>query len=101
MARCICIDDSNRPKQIPQEKWVVYGNQYTIIDLKKMVLMGEGVLGVRLDEIDLDESNAPYELFLASRFAIFKDDMELLNAIAEGNKELQEVYENERVYVYS
>ena len=31
MLRVTCINDSNRPKQIPPEKWIVKGEHYTVI----------------------------------------------------------------------
>jgi hypothetical protein len=65
--RVVCIDDSNRPHDIPANKWVEKGKEYTIIKFVRMVAQG-GILGVELEEIDLSDC-FPYECFAASRFA--------------------------------
>jgi hypothetical protein len=33
-----CINDGNRPKQIPAEKWIVKGQTYTVIATSQMNL---------------------------------------------------------------
>lgn len=72
MIKAVCIDDSNRPKEIPENKWVKKGNEYDIIWV--YVILNEkqkGVQGVDLAEINLDESNTPYLHFNLNRFAVF------------------------------
>ncbi len=68
MFKVICIDDTCRPDGIPLSKWIKKDNMYTVIDIKKMNLQG-GMLGYKLEEIDLD-SCFPYQYFSAKRFAI-------------------------------
>ncbi len=70
---CICINDKNRPDEIPAEKWVEEGEIYTI--LFAIVVLPQRRLGLQLVEIDLDESCAPYEYFLAERFAFQIEDL--------------------------
>lgn len=76
MIRCACIDDSGRPNDIPKDKWVKKGELYTIIFA--IVVLPQNQLAFQLEEVDLDESCAPYEYFLANRFAFLKDDLEKL-----------------------
>lgn len=81
MIKCICIDDKNRPSKVPASKWVKEGQEYTVIFT--LVVLPQKTLAVQLDEIDLDESCAPYTFFLANRFAFTKDDLEKLMAFIE------------------
>lgn len=67
--RVVCINDSNRPKQIPPEKWIVKGEIYTVISTTLMNIQ-RNKLGVKLAEIELGQSCFPYEYFDADRFAI-------------------------------
>lgn len=64
----ICINSSNKPKQIPDNKWVKEGEIYTILRLVRMNLQ-QNKLGIVLEEIELDESCFPYYYFDADRFA--------------------------------
>lgn len=73
MIRCACINARNRPNEIPKDKWVKKGEMYTIVFA--IVVLPQRELGLQLEEIDLDESCAPYEYFLANRFAFLKDDI--------------------------
>lgn len=82
MIRCLCIDDSNRPSEIPESKWVKMGQQYSIVFA--IVVLPQRELGLQLDEIDLDESCHPYYYFLAKRFAFRLEDLdELINFIEQ------------------
>jgi hypothetical protein len=76
MVECICINDSNRPKEIPIKKWVTKGKPYTVIFT--VTVLPQKQLGVHLEEIELDESCHPYEYFLASRFAFTEENLEKL-----------------------
>jgi len=61
-----CVNSSNRPNDIPTSKWVVKGNEYTVIKAAKLPMQG-GLLGFQLAEIDLSDC-VPYLYFAASRF---------------------------------
>ena len=65
--KVVCIRDENKPKNIPQEKWVVKGSIYTVIHVISMSIQ-IGKLGYKLAEIDLDQTCFPYEYFSADRF---------------------------------
>jgi len=65
--KVVCIRDENKPKSIPQEKWVVKGNIYTVVYAVNMSIQ-VGKLGYKLAEIDLDEACFPYQYFSADRF---------------------------------
>lgn len=67
--KVVCINDSNKPKQIPQEKWIVKGNVYTVISTSSMNIQ-RNKIGLKLAEIDLGHTCFPYEYFDADRFAI-------------------------------
>ena len=92
--RVICLDDKNRPKDIPVNKWVVKDEFYTVLEFVKMELQG-GKLGVKLKEIDLTDC-FPYEFFDANRFGVTEADLkkyeeEMLEKEKETQKELEVV----------
>lgn len=64
----ICINALNKPKQIPDNKWVTEGEIYTVVRLVRLNLQ-QNKLGIVLEEIDLDESCFPYHYFDADRFS--------------------------------
>lgn len=67
MIPCICIDDSNRPDEIPLEKWIVRGERYHVIYTTHV--SPQDIIGVHLSEINLTENELPYEYFNIRRFA--------------------------------
>jgi hypothetical protein len=81
MITCVCINDSNRPSKIPEHKWLVQDLEYTLFFA--IVVLPQRQLAFQLQEIDLDDSCAPYEYFLASRFAFSIDDLEKLNEFVQ------------------
>jgi len=87
--RILCIDDKNRPPEIPIERWVVEGEWYTPIFWSWHVAQG-GIPGVELLEITLDETNKPYSAFRMSRFAMRPEDLQEWLALGRISKELQE-----------
>lgn len=95
MIKCICIDDSKRPKEIPPEKWVKKGEEYSIIFA--IVVLPQRQLALQLDEIDLDESCMPYEYFLAKRFAFRQEDIdelvEFIKECGQVNLSIKEIME--------
>ena len=61
----ICVNASNRPSDFPESKWVVEGNEYTIIE--QFTAMPANVPCVVLEEIDMEGTG--YNGFAAYRFA--------------------------------
>jgi len=95
---CICIDDKNRPKQIPQEKWVIKGNQYHIIHVGGTV--GGKIPTVSLSEITLGKECYPYEGFRLDRFAFDLKDIPKLIELMKSCSELSKVDIEELVKSY-
>lgn len=73
---CICINDKNRPREIPEGKWVKEGEKYTVI--YTVTVLPQKQLGFHLAEIELTDSELPYEYFLASRFGFTQDNLQKL-----------------------
>lgn len=81
MIKCLCVNDSNKPNQIPQDKWIEKGKEYTI--LFSMTVLPQKQLAFQLYEIDLDDSCSPYTWFLANRFSFREQDLEALIAFIQ------------------
>lgn len=64
-AKCICIDDSDRPDEIKIKNWVVKGTPYHITHIWFMTI--QGIQGVDLQEIST--CNDFYPSYKLSRFA--------------------------------
>lgn len=86
MIECICIDDSNRPKEIPVNKWVKRGNKYTVV--YTVTVLPQKQLAFHLAEAELDESNLPYEYFLATRFAFAPEALDALQQLIKDCSDL-------------
>jgi hypothetical protein len=86
MIKCVCINDKNKPKEIPSSKWVKFGDQYNVI--YTVTVMPQKKLAFHLAEIDLDESCNPYEYFLANRFAFAQEDIEKLSELIQDCSEI-------------
>lgn len=71
--KCVCLDDRDRPSDVPTNKWVKKGEFYTVIRVDKMN-MQNGELGFELEEIDLSDC-FPYTRFSARRFGIPVQDL--------------------------
>ena len=87
--RVICINDQDRPNDIPTSKWIKKGELYTVIEVSKMRMQG-GLLGFKLQEVDLDTC-FPYQYFSATRFGIPMEDQVIVENYLE--KLLKEVKE--------
>ena len=93
--KVICIDDKNRPNEVPLNRWIKEGEAYHIIQIDKLNAQG-GIYGCKLAEIDNDDL-APYQYFRLTRFAVpmtIQDEEEVLDQI--DISELEEVLEKER-----
>lgn len=74
--KCLCVDDSFKPNEIPNNKWIKKGESYTVI--YTVTVLPQRELAFQLQEIELTEKEYPYEYFLSSRFAFKKEDLEKL-----------------------
>jgi len=99
MIECICINDKNRPKEIPIEKWVKEGEKYHVI--YTVVVLPQKELAFHLQEIDLTEKEHPYEYFLASRFAFNPKDvdamLQLIKDCSDTDFSMEELMEQTQV----
>lgn len=98
MIKCICINDKDKPKKIPQHKWITKDKEYTIIFASHV--LPQNTLAFQLAEINLDKSCAPFEYFCASRFGINPKDLEALKNFikecSEISKSVKELTDYER-----
>lgn len=69
--KVICINDANKPNDIPGSQWVKKGSIYTVTKVARMKIQGD-ILGFELAEINLDGC-APYKYYAAERFGIIMD----------------------------
>lgn len=81
MIKCVCIDDSGRPPEIPKSMWCKLNQEYHLTHIYKMALQGN-ILGCSIYELPLDESCAPYEMFKMSRFAFNINDLQKIKELA-------------------
>lgn len=89
MIKAICINDANRPNEIPESKWIKLGQSYTITKVFKMVFQ-DNILACELKEIDLSDN--PYNCFRLDRFAIQEKDMEDMIRLMKVCGELNGLY---------
>lgn len=72
--KVICINNSNRPPEIPLEKWIKEGNPYTVTKVMKLNI--QNLIGYELEEIDLTPY-APVLYFDSRRFAVCAEPQSL------------------------
>ncbi|RTK92547.1 MAG: hypothetical protein EKK61_03875 [Rickettsiales bacterium] len=80
--RVMCIDDSNKPKEVPDKDWIKKGDKYTVIKLVRILnkrqLNGNGV---KLLEKVIDTPN--YKFYKLERFKLLDEDELLLDKIEQ------------------
>lgn len=79
--KVLCINDKNRPAELPTSKWIKKDEIYTVIDVIKCTSQG-GIFGYVLEEIDL-KGYEPYMCFSAHRFALPIEDKVIKEEILE------------------
>lgn len=82
--KIICINDKNRPAEIPANKWIEAGTVYTLIAVQHLLSSNE--LGFELDEVKLDETCFPYHYFSPKRFTPIDEE-----ALIESMEELTDI----------
>ncbi len=89
-----CVDAKNKPNDIPNSKWLVEGQKYTVVKVAKLLIQG-GMIGFKLEEINIDDY-FPYQFFAANRFSIPLNDAwnieeELERLLEEAKQEHREL----------
>lgn len=92
MIEAICIDNSNKPSDLPTSKWLEEGKIYHII--YATIVLPQRVLAFQLHEIDLDDSCFPYQYFSANRFIIKSIDIEALEELIMNSSEADSMVSN-------
>lgn len=98
--RVLCLIDSAKPENIPNNKWIKKNNIYTVVQVDRLHLSG-GSIGYKLYELNIDDC-FPYTYFGAWRFAVIADDLcdeeeleKILNDLfEEASKEEIEIKQN-------
>ena len=93
MVKAICIDDTNFPKEIPLNKRLKLGQEYTI--LYTLTVLPSREIACDIAEIDLDETCNPYEFYCLRRFGFTQEEflklLQLLKDCTDANFSLDEV----------
>jgi hypothetical protein len=86
MVKCICIDDKNKPAEIPSSRWIKIEESYHITHV--YYHPDQGIQGCSLYEKPLGEDCYPYETFKLSRFGISMNDLQELIELIKNCTEL-------------
>lgn len=89
MVKCLCINDSDRPDEIPVELWVKKGQEYHVTHIYFLPIFG--ISGCELKELELTMDCCPYESYKLSRFAFNEEGMKHLIELMKKCSELNEV----------
>ena len=87
--RCVCINDSNKPVEIPPKKWIKKDKEYHITHIYYHYQQKKS--GFELSEIFLDDSCFPYVSFDSNRFAIPQEEAEKLFQMLKDCTELTDI----------
>ena len=90
MIECFCINDKDRPNDVPLSKWVKEGDTYNII--YATVVLPQNILAFQLQEIDLDDKCFPYQYFSSERFVISENDISKLHKLVMDSAEANSVF---------
>ena len=86
MIECLCIDDTNRPNEIPMSNWIQKGFKYHIIHVYFNEL--SQCNGAELAEVKIPANSRPYTAYKLSRFAFKEEDLERLKELIKNCNEL-------------
>lgn len=84
MVETICINSTNRPKEIPKSKWLEENKKYNVIFTCTAFLdaaFTKKTLAFQLAEIELTDDHLPYEYFSSHRFAFTEENLLKLKAL--------------------
>ena len=65
LTKLVCINDKNRPNEIPETHWIKEGEEYTLTQVTKLNI--QNIIGYRVAEIDLTPFQ-PFTYFDSKRF---------------------------------
>jgi len=89
MVKCICIDDSNKPKEIPKRLWVEKGKEYHITHIYFHNM--QFISGCELKEKRLTKYCYPFESYKLSRFGFTHEALKQLIELMKACSELNEI----------
>jgi hypothetical protein len=95
--KVICINDSNKPNDIPNNQWIKQGHIYTVTKILKLKIQGDKI-GFLLAEVNLDGC-APWLAYASERFGIITSiivNEDMAWAEKELNRLLEEAEEEEK-----
>lgn len=91
MVKAICINDKDKPEEIPDSCWVKEGQVYHITWVYKLPIQGF-ILACDLKEISLYEVDTIYNHYKLDRFALTEEDfyklLELMKECSDISKEV-------------
>lgn len=85
---CVCINNSNKPGDIPQERWPILDEKYHITFVSYHPL--QGLQGCLLRELELIDCGA-YEFYKLNRFAFRLSDLPLMIELMKNCTELNDI----------
>lgn len=77
----VCINDKNRPAEVPASRWVKENEIYHITQVDRMNIQG-GTYGCKLAELNNDDL-FPWQYFALNRFAPTADISPLMAELEE------------------
>lgn len=85
--KVVCINDRNRPSDVPAKNWIEKNQVYTVIETATMYFQ-KMTTGYRLAEVSLP-SDSQYKYYIANRFRLYdENDAEAEQAVEELIEEL-------------
>jgi hypothetical protein len=97
MVKTICIDNKDKPFEVPITHWVNEGTKYTIKHVYNMIppedMKYKNIkphMGVTLMEINIESLNIVYKGYKIERFGFAKEDMEALIELIQACTELND-----------
>lgn len=90
MFKVIAINTNAKPETIPNNKWIVKDEIYTVIQMDYLNMQNK-ILGFKLKELNINDC-LPYQYFAANRFRpLTKQDQEAEIAVKKLLEETEEL----------
>lgn len=70
--KVVCINNKNKPAEIPQGSWLEQDETYTVVGAANMARQGN-IIGFKLAEVEIPQG-LPYEYYSSHRFRPYTDD---------------------------